>query len=288
MLPDFVKLRVLRMKRSIYLVFLATALFSVAVSAQTRKRKKTVSRKAVPVASTSTAAKPEAITQPAQPKKNERPSASSNGIPIWDLEGMPNAATKASEPVYFYEFSRPEFLVAQVFIEHDERGKGKISFMKTGHRELISDPIQLSPATMEKINNALTALDFLNSSENYQYEKDYSHLGNIKVRIKRDGRERMAAFNWTENKDAKILADEYRKIGNQFIWMFDITVARENQPLEAPKLLTSLDLLIRRKEISDPIQMVPFLRRLSDDERIPLIARNHAAKLIKQIEKVKK
>jgi hypothetical protein len=31
--------------------------------------------------------------------------------------------------------------------------------------------------------------------------------------------------------------------------------------------------------------MIPFLKELSDDERIPLISRNHAAKLIKQIEK---
>ena len=39
----------------------------------------------------------------------------------------------------------------------------------------------------------------------------------------------------------KLLADEYRKIGNQFIWMFDINVARENQPLEAPRIMDALD-----------------------------------------------
>lgn len=52
--------------------------------------------------------------------------------------------------------------------------------------------------------------------------------------------------------------------------------------------MDSLDYNINRGEISDPPQMVPLLTELGDDERIPLIARNHAAKLIKQIQKVKK
>jgi hypothetical protein len=106
--------------------------------------------------------------------------------------------------------------------------------------------------------------------------------------MKKNGRQRDATFNWTDNKDAKALADEYRKIAQQFVWIFDINVARENQPLDAPRLLDSLDSLIRRKEISDAAQMVSLLRELSDDERIPLIARNHSKKLIEKIEKEEK
>ena len=79
--------------------------------------------------------------------------------------------------------------------------------------------------------------------------------------------------------------DEYRRIAQQFVWIFDINVARQNQPLNAPSLIDTLDGYLKRNEISDPPQMIPFLTELSNDERIPLIARNHAAKLIKQIEK---
>ena len=110
----------------------------------------------------------------------------------------------------------------------------------------------------------------------------------MKFRRKKDDEERSATFNWTQNKEAKKLVDEYRRLGNQFIWIFDVTVARENQPLEAPKLMDSLGSLIRRNEISDSKQMIPFLQGMTNDERIPLIARNRAAKLIKQIEKDKK
>jgi hypothetical protein len=52
--------------------------------------------------------------------------------------------------------------------------------------------------------------------------------------MKKSGKEREAKFNWTDNKDAKTLAEEYRKIGQQFVWVFDIGLARENQPLDAP------------------------------------------------------
>jgi hypothetical protein len=34
--------------------------------------------------------------------------------------------------------------------------------------------------------------------------------------------------------------------------------------------------------------MLPLLKELSNDERIPLIARNHAGRLVKQLEKEKK
>ncbi|MBA3334893.1 MAG: hypothetical protein H0T08_04705, partial [Acidobacteria bacterium] len=118
-------------------------------------------------------------------------------------------------------------------------------------------------------------------------ERDYGHLGNMKFTMTKDGRTRTAKFNWTENLTAKILADEYRKISQQFVWQFDINVARENQPLESPTLMNSLDGLIRRDEISDPNQMIPMLKELSNDERLPLLARNHATKIIKQIEKKK-
>ncbi len=105
--------------------------------------------------------------------------------------------------------------------------------------------------------------------------------------MRKDGRERTAKFNYTVNKDAKILADEYRKIGQQYVWVFDINIARENQPLETPGLMDTLDSLIKRNEISDAMQIVSFLQELSNDERLPLIARNHATRLIKAIEKKK-
>ena len=258
---------------------------SLVVEAQTKPRKPNPKKTAVvaPV-------NPVAVETPTvkmSGKKNERPDNHTDSIGSTNLTVKSNSAAEKSalKPIYFYEFAQPDFLISQIHIEFDENGKGQISFMKKNFDELITDPIQVSVAALTRIKNAVEALNFFDSDENYQYEKDYSHLGNIKIKIKKDGRERETKFNYTTNQDAKLLADEYRKIGQQFMWIFDINLARENQPLEAPRLLNALDSLIRRNEISDAGQMIYFLKELSDDERIPLISRNHAAKLTKNIEK---
>ena len=249
-------------------------------TAQTRKTNRRPDAPPPPSAETNAAEKTKAEKTAPEPartpaKKNERPSNNAGA----------NASKAKITPVYFYDFTQPAFTVPKIHIEHDETGKGTITFAKSTSSEDITDPLEVSPAALERINAALAALDFFNSRESYQYEKDYSHLGNITLRFKKGERERETRFNWTQNPEAKKLADEYRKLANQYIWIFDMNLARENQPLNAPQLMDLIDGYYRRHEISDAAQLLPFLKELSDDERIPLIARNHAARMIKDIEK---
>ncbi len=270
------------MKKFIFAILIAVTISGLAVSffAQTKKPvKKNIKPTPTPTPQVSPSQNAEAEPVKTPTKKNERPV---NG------NSSNNALATKDAPNYFYEFSQPAFTVSKVLIEHDESGKGKISFMKSISDEVISDPIEVSPAALGRINAALTALNFFDSTENYQYEKDYSHLGNITIKIKKNGRMRETKFNWTQNQDAKTLADEYRKISNQYIWIFDINLARVNQPLESPKLMDMIDSYIRRNEVSDATQLIPFLKELGNDERIPLIARNHATRLIEKIGKEEK
>ena len=215
-------------------------------------------------------------------KRNERPgnsAGSSTNAVVAELSG---------EPPFVYEYRHPNYLITHLLIRHDAAGKGTITFAKNDSPEEMTDPITLSPVTLGKINALLNALDYFNSTVSYQFEKDYSHLGETRFFARRDGKQREVKFNWTVNKDAYALTEEYRKVGLQYIWLFDITVARENQPLNAPALMDEMDSYLRRNEISDPMQLLPALNGLAEDERIPLIARNHASKLIQQIEKPKK
>ena len=218
---------------------------------------------------------------PAGPKKNERPAQ--NGT---TAKAKPK--TTAKEPLYRYEYTQPEFVVHHIVIQHDDAGTGTILFEKRSYGEPITEPIELSASTLDRLKAAFTALNFIDSTEDYQFEKDFSNMGNVAITLKHAGRERTAKYNWTSNKDAKFLMDEYRRIANQYVWMFDFNLARENQPLETPRLVDAFDSLLKRNEISDPHQMLPFLQAVSNDERVPLIGRNHAGKLAKQIEKQKK
>lgn len=197
-------------------------------------------------------------------------------------------AESAGPPEYFYEFVRPGFNYSPLSIQHDEEGRGQIFFKKDGFDELITDPVTLSPATIGKIKRLLADLDFLNSNEEYQYERDFSNLGNVTFAVRKGIKERTVKYNWTVNKNAKELMDEYRRISNEYTWIFEFNVARVNQPLRTPAMMDSLDGFLRRNEISDPPHLVPYLSSVSNDEKLPLIARNHATKLIKQIEKAAK
>ena len=281
------------------ILVLATFLgFAGSVSAQTKPRKPKKSPvKSAPKTVVNKEIAPIGESDKTSIKKNERPAEEvietekpelnepkkTNGAA--KSNSRPNAPKDAT-PVYFYTFVQPNFTVSKIFIEHDENGAGKISFLKNNFADLITDPIQLSPQVLERVKAIFTTLQFLESKEIYQSaERSYAHLGTMSFAIKKDGRERNVEFNWTENKDAKLLADEYRRIGQQAVWVFDMTVARQNQPLETPGLMDALDSLMRRNELSDAAQMLPFLKELSADERLPLIARNHASRIVKEIEK---
>lgn len=255
--------------------FILTAMLVTAAVAQTKRKPVVTKPTAQPVIAT-----PQPTPTPTpenKNKKNERPVA------VDETPKIPQFT-----PVYVYEFSRPGFLTERVSIEHDEAGKGKITFKKLDSDETITDPLELSAGTMEKLKTAFANLNFLNSTESYQYEKDYPHMGNIAITVKKDGKTRTAKYNWTENKDAKQLMDIYRGIGQEYVWRFDINLACEMQPLQTPSLMDEIDSYVRRNEIPDPPHLVPFLSKLAVDERMPLMARNRASKLVKEIEKVKK
>ena len=270
----------IKMRNIKFVIFCSVLLLILTCSffAQTKKRS---SEKPTPTPTVQLKTEEDKTEEFSEPKS----AGKKNARPAEENVRSNSPAPNVVPAIYTYDFSQPNFLYSHIFIEHDENGKGKITFSKQNFSEEITDPIQLSQATLEKLANIRQALNFLDSKEDYQYEKNYSHLGNMIFTMKNGERMRTAKFNWTENADAKALADEYHKIGNQYIWLFDISVARENQPLESPRIMDALDGLIKRNQISDPNQILPVLKDLSNDERIPLISRNHATRLIAQIEK---
>lgn len=259
-------------------MIVALTAFAATPSAQTPKGK---TNKRPTVKATTPAPTPEATPEPVPTKRNERPGDIAPAA-------TPTPKVQSSGPIYSYIFTRPGFTYSRVAVEHDDAGKGKISFQKSSFDEPIVDPIELSAVTMKNLTEALAGLNYLDSTEEYQHIRDYSHMGNVEFTLKSGVRERTTRFNWTENKIAKALMDEYRRISNEYTWRFEIDLARQNQPLMTPGLMESIDSYIDRKEISDPTNLVPFLTQLSTDERLPLMARNRATKIIKAIEKAAK
>lgn len=186
---------------------------------------------------------------------------------------------------YSYEFTQPEFTVRHIVIEHDATGRGKMTFQRKNEEASFEEPIELSMGALGRVLGAWTELRFLESTENYQSDKQFAHLGTMRLKMEHDTQNRTAEFNWTNNKFASLLVNEYRRVADQALLIFDISVARETQPLATPKLMDQFEMQMKRNGLSDPQQLVPLLNDISTDEHLPLIARNHALRLIKTIEK---
>ncbi len=215
-----------------------------------------------------------------QTKRNDRPPETGATTPPRQENKKPPDPTR-----YSWEFTKPEFLVSHIVIEHDAGGRGKITFEHRGEATPIVEPIELSISALGRVLGLWNDLRFLDSNENYQARKSFAHLGTYHLRMDDGQRKRTAEFNWSDNKPAWTLTNEYRRVSNQAILVFDLKLAREMQPLNAPGLMDEMEWDLTRGELSDPYQLVPLLRDLLTDERIPLIARNHAGRLLKKIEK---
>ena len=219
-------------------------------------------------------------TRPEEGKgTDDVPASVRAGVPAKPKED-PNAAH------YVYEFRHPDFLVYFVHIEHDDAGRGHIRFERRMDTEQLTEPFELSPAALARIRAKWEALGFLESQASYQGERTYPSMGQTRLTVRRGGRERATEFNYSQNADAQGLAHEYRRASEQALFVFEVKVALESQPLETPKLINRLETLIERDYLSDRQQLVPLVRELTEDERVPLVGRNQAARILKKLEKM--
>lgn len=212
-------------------------------------------------------------------KQNDRAPDPAAALKVSDTPSTAENATFA------YDFSQPQFFIRHIVVEHDSTGRGRVVLEWLGEQTKIVEPLQLSPAALGRITALWQALRFLDSDENYQTDKQFPHLGTMRLTMRSGIRSRTAEFNWTHNRNASGLVNEYRRAADQATFVFEITVARENRPLDAPKLMEQLETMVKRGGLSDPQQLVPLLSELKTDERIPLMARNHAARILKKIQK---
>ncbi len=255
---------------------------ALAASAQSRAKGNTSAAQTAPKKTT---ARPN--EQSAPKKATPRPEEQQGTTNATPADAKPGAAKEDPNAAhYVYEFEHPDFFVYFIHVEHDEAGRGLIRFERRSDAEQTTEPFQLSPAALERIAGRWAALKFLDSTANYQGERVYPSYGKSRLTLRQGGRTRTAEFNYAGDPDAFALADEYRRAADQAVLVFELKVAVESQPLETPKLLSRIDTLVDGTRLSDPQQLVPLLRELSTDERVPLVGRNQIARTLKKLEKL--
>ena len=208
-------------------------------------------------------------------------NVSGQALPLTNSSKETSAKTS-----YRYVFVNERFTIPRLTVEFDGAGAGQYTFKRTDLDE-ITNKLTLSSGLLVQINFLFDEVGFLNSKENYQHKKDFSHLGTMTITLKRGGQERSVTFNYTDNESMGRLAEIFRNIATQEMRVFDIENTRQSDPISTPAQMRQLESELKGKHIADPAQLVPLLKDLKQDEGIPLIARNHAQRLIEMIQKNK-
>lgn len=195
-------------------------------------------------------------------------------------------AGSAGDTHYTYRFENSRFSVPLQELEFDGAGHGTFKFKRKDEDEIVNN-LQLTPPVLDEIRVLFSSLNFLSSTEEYQHKKDFSHLGTTSIVLRQWGRERKVMVTYTENPDLSRLIQIFRNIATQENRVFEIETIRANDPISTPAQLRLLEGELKSRYIADPRRFVQLLQEIRVDEAVPLIARNHAVRLLQMIEKSK-
>ena len=197
------------------------------------------------------------------------------------------ATRLTSSPAHYtYLFENARFTTPLVEVDFDDAGRGRYHFRKKDGQDITND-LKVSGTVVSQLRELLGEANFLSNEEGYQHKKDFSHLGKVTITYSDGSRERQTSFNYTDNPSMNRVVEIFRNIATQENRVFEIEVTRENDPISMPAQMRLLESELKSKQIADPHQLVSLLEQLKSDEAIPLIARNHADRLIKSIAKAK-
>jgi hypothetical protein len=194
---------------------------------------------------------------------------------------------KPGEVKFAYKFENQRFYIPLIEIDLNGKGEGELRFKRGESDEIIDLKLKLLPETVARLRELYDKTRFLESDESYQDKRDHSNLGWVTLSLSAGGRERSARFNYTPNLDIKQVADIFRALANQQTDLFDIETALQYQPLDVPGKLEVLEGDLRLERIAEPQQVVATLQEIAKNDTAPLIARNHAKRIIEAIEKGK-
>lgn len=202
------------------------------------------------------------------------------------IEGTTQKNGSVGDSMFRYLFENDRFTTPRVEVEFNRLGSGRFRFVRKDGQD-IANNLQVSAALAAQIQALLEEVRFLDSNEDYQYKKDFSHLGQMTLTVRHGGRERTATFNYTSNPALNRAIEIFRNIATQETRVFELETVRANDPISTPAQMRLLENELRSRHIAEPQRLLPLLQDIKMDESVPLIARNHADRLITMINKSK-
>jgi len=194
---------------------------------------------------------------------------------------------KPADMKFGYKFENQRFYIPLIEIDLNAKGEGELRFKRGESDEIIDLKLKLLPETVTRIRELYDKARFLETDENYQDKRDHSNLGWVTLTLSAGERQRSARFNYTPNLDIKQVAEIFRALANQHTDLFDIETALQYQPLDVPGKIEVLESDLKLERIAEPLQLIATLQEIAKNDTAPLIARNHAKRIIEAIEKGK-
>jgi hypothetical protein len=186
-----------------------------------------------------------------------------------------------------YKFENDRFYEKLIEVDLGADGAGEVRFRRGESDEIIDHKFKLQPATLARIRQLLDTTRFMDSTTEYQSEKDFSHLGWVTLAARQGELERSARFNYSQNADINELADIFRGIAQEEMNLFDIETSEQFQPLNLPRLIEVIENDLKLGRITEPERLLVKLQEVAGNPTQPLIATNKAKQLVSDIKKGK-
>src|SRR5215510_12330877 len=122
-----------------------------------------------------------------------------------------------ADTAFSYKFENRRFYIPLIQIDLDADRSGRLHFMRGESDDVIDRKFKILPSTMARIVRLVDTTGFLDSKEDYQAKKDFSHLGWMTITARQGERERTVRFNYTTNQDVALLAEVFQGIATQEI-----------------------------------------------------------------------
>jgi hypothetical protein len=197
----------------------------------------------------------------------------------------PTATVSQKSVAYSYAFDKSNFLVSHIEIELDADGRGRMSYTEKDASEPTVVEIALRPESLARLKQMIEKVGWTTLVSDDATLAKHENLGLTKVKVADGDAQRTATFTYTPDVSLQQAANFFRGLVTQHQRQTLLETARRFQPLDTPKQLRDLESELKGNRIAEPLALLALLRKLSTDERIPLIARNHAKKLADQVEK---
>jgi hypothetical protein len=168
-------------------------------------------------------------------------------------------------------------------VQLDAGAKGEAKFKRRG-ADLISAPLQLSPAARDRFIAVIGATDNLNGADKYESGRKVADLGKKTLTLVTPEGTKEATYNFSERKEVTELTAFFEALLNQQTIGFDLDNAIQFDRLSVPKRLDQIEVELKSNRIADPDGLVTLLEKIESDQRVMNYARDHAGKIKRQIQ----